>query len=115
MRPYLSLLFALSLYSHSACALSPAAIRGMRNVEIAINSVTLLNELRCGPIAKNQMQTARNLLRDLDSALTRGRGEISRMTDQDRSDQAVMRLTKRLDEYQQFRNDLDRAIGGGSC
>lgn len=108
-------LVALVLLSHVAFAMSPAGTRGLRNVQTAIGSVQLLPELRNGPIPREKMQTAKNLLRDLDSALARGQGELSRMSEADRADPAAVDASRKLDEFAAFRTDLNRAMEGGAA
>lgn len=104
----------LAVLSQSVLAMSPAGTRGMRNVQTAIGSVQLLPELRNGPIPREKMQTAKNLLRDLDSALSRGEGEIARMSEADRADPAVVEASRKLQEFAAFRADLHKAMEGGA-
>lgn len=110
MAVFLRRAIALAAVSSAAWALTPAGVRGLRNAQIAIDSVRLDPRLRAGPIPQAQRQSALNLLRDLDSALARGRGEIERMSDADRSDPAVARAAATLDEYRAFREDLQKAL-----
>ncbi len=110
MSMFLPTIFMLLLVSQSAFALSPAGTRGLRNVQTAISSVQLSPELRSGPIPKEKMQTAKNLLRDLDSALSRAQGEIERMNAIDRAEPAVAEAAKKLEEYAAYRADLKKAI-----
>lgn len=107
-------LLTLLLLSQAAWALSPAGTRGLRNVQTAIGSVQLLPELRQGPIPGDKMQTAKNLLRDLDSAVSRGKGELDRLSDADRSDPQVAEALRKIEEFAAFRADLQQAIDGAA-
>lgn len=106
---------AVCLVSTSALALTPAATRGLRNVETALNGVTLVPELRNGPIPSDKQQTAKNLKRDLDSALARAHGELDRLSDADKADAKVVELTKKVEELEAFRADLTKAMEGGAA
>ena len=94
-----------------ALALAPATQRALRNVKTAFNNVKLVPALRNGPIPPDQMQTAKNLLSDLDSAISRG-GDLGMVPDADKADPAVVELSKQLEEFVAFRADLAKAIEG---
>lgn len=98
--------------STQAWAVAPATQRAVRNVQTAVNSVKLLPELRHGPIPPDKMQTAKNLLSDLDSAISRGEGDLGRIPEADKSDPTVAELSKRLEEFVAFRADLKKSIEG---
>ncbi len=93
---------------------SPSTNRAMNNVKSAINSVQLLPELLTGPIPREKKQTAENLLRDLEYALKRGEGELSRVPEADKEDPVVVEVTKKLAEFATVRDQLKASLEGGS-
>lgn len=100
--------------SVSVWAATPATQRAIRNLNSVFNSVTLVPELRTA-VPAGQEQTAKNLLRDLDTACTRGERELSGVPEADRGDPAVTELAAKLKEFQAFRDDLKKAIEGGAA
>lgn len=100
--------------SVSVWAATPATQRAIRNLNSVFNSVTLVPELRTA-VPAGQEQTAKNLLRDLDTACTRGERELSGVPEADKGDPAVTELATKLKEFQAFRDDLKKAIEGGAA
>ena len=102
------------LVSISASAASPATQRAIRNLNSVFSSVTLLPELRTA-VPAGQEQTAKNLLRDLETACQRGERELGGIPDADKADPAVTELAAKLQTFQAFRDDLKKAIEGGAA
>ena len=100
--------------SISVMAASPATQRAIRNLNSVFGSVTLVPELR-NAVPPGQEQTAKNLLRDLDTACTRGERELSGIPEADKADPAVAELAEKLKAFQSFRDDLKKAIEGGAA
>lgn len=100
--------------SISVTAATPATQRAIRNLNSVFGSVTLVPELRNG-VPAGQEQTAKNLLRDLDTACTRGERELGGIPEADKADPAVADLSAKLKEFQSFRDDLKKAIEGGAA
>lgn len=102
------------IVSISVGAATPATQRAIRNLNSVFGSVTLVPELR-NAVPAGQEQTAKNLLRDLDTACTRGERELNGIPDGDKADPAVAELAAKLKEFQAFRDDLKKAIEGGAA
>ncbi|MBM4780395.1 MAG: hypothetical protein GQE15_22050 [Archangiaceae bacterium] len=100
--------------SISVAAATPATQRAIRNLNSVFGSVTLLPELR-NAVPPGKEQTAKNLLRDLDTACQRGERELGGIPDADKADPAVAELSAKLTEFQAFRDDLKKAIEGGAA
>lgn len=103
------------LSSAFAFAIAPATQRAVNSIQTAVNSVELLPELRKGPIPSAKMQTAKNLLRDLDSALSRGQRALESVPPADSGDENVVELSKTLQEFAAFKADLEKAIDGAAA
>ncbi len=105
---------AVISFSMAAFAGSPATNRSMNNVKSAIGSVQLMPELLTGPIPREKKQDAENLLRDLEYALRRGEGELSRVPVADREDPEVVEVTRKLAEFASIRDQLKASLAGGA-
>lgn len=105
---------SLVLCSSWALAVSPATQRAVNNLSGAVANVQLLPELRKGPIPADKMQTAKNLLRDLDSVLSRGQRAMEGIPAADQEDPNVVELSKKLEEFAAFSADLKKAIEGAA-
>lgn len=98
-----------------ALAQSAATKRAVRNIGSAFNNLQLVPAFREGPVAGPQQQSARNLLRDLDSALGRAKREYEGIPAEERGTAEVVELARRMAELEAFRADVNRNLEGGAA
>ncbi|MSP63445.1 MAG: hypothetical protein EXR72_24495 [Myxococcales bacterium] len=98
-----------------ARAESPATQRSVRNLEMALGNIKLVEAYRKGPIDEKKMQDARNLLRDLDYGLGRAERELNSIAPADRDLPSVQALTRRAEELKAFQVELKQAIEGAAA
>jgi hypothetical protein len=109
------LVSAVACCASLSFAIAPATQRAVNNLSGAIANVQLLPALRNGPIAPADFQTAKNLLRDLDSVLARGDRQLGGIPEEDKADPQVAEIVKQLAEFKAFRDDLKKALDGGEA
>jgi hypothetical protein len=97
-----------------ARAESVAVARSLRNAEIALRSVQLVPAYRTA-VPDREMQQARNLLRDIDSAVRRASTELNWMKGPDAEEPRVVDLKKRVEELAAFGVDLKKNIEGAAA
>lgn len=106
---------AVLCLASSSLAVSPATQRAVNNLTGAVANVELLPALRSSPIPPSDFQTARNLLRDLDSVLARGERQLGSIPEEDKADPQVAELLGKLAEFKAFRDDLKKNLEGGEA
>ena len=100
----------LALTSGTAFALTSAGQRAVRNVTMILDNVQVDEKLVRGPIDERDRQSASNLLRDMDYALNRADGDLSRLDPEDAGDAQVKALVKRAAELKAKRDKLDKNL-----
>lgn len=108
----IQILTIVLLIQTPARAESPATARALRNAQGAIANVKLIPALRDQPIAQTDVQTAKNLLRDIDYAVKRAGRELASLQGPDAELPEAVELKRQLAELEAFGANLKKNIEG---
>lgn len=111
------LVTVLLAWSPAAEAGSPGTQRALRNVQIALDNITLVDAYATAIVPEKERRTATNLLRDIDYALQRANGDLGRIPPEDQ-DADVKALQKRVADLTVYRDklakNLEASVKGGA-
>jgi len=101
--------------SGSALARTANTTRILSNIDLALNNVAPDDKFINAPIAERDQQTAVNLLRDADSALSRAQSSLPRVSPEDQNDPDVLALKERVAALVIYRDKLAKNLAASKA
>ena len=99
----------------NALARTANTTRILGNIDLALNNVAPDDKLINAPIAERDQQTAVNLLRDADSALSRAQSSLPRVSPEDQNDPDVVALKERVATLVIYRDKLAKNLAASKA